>query len=272
MAPVYNRIVSLQPSATSIIERLGRTNLLVGVTKWCRDLADVRSLPAVGDCWSAKAEQLQPLSPDLVIGSVPYREQTLTEILKLGVPFLAFAPHRLADVYRDIEAIGALVDARDEAAALVAAMKSEIVAIRNRVAGRPRVRTFCEEWGKPIIVSQEWVRELVEAAGGEFIFAPSARPTSAEIAGQAPDALLLAWCGAGTRVPLGKIVQQRGWSALPAVLTGKAAVIEDSLLNTPGPTLIQGLRAIAAVLHPQVCSDLLPTGRVIFADGGLPSH
>src|SRR5271166_1919230 len=33
-------------------------------------------------------------------------------------------------------------------------------------------RVFCEEWGKPIIASQTWVRELVEAAGGEFIATP----------------------------------------------------------------------------------------------------
>ncbi len=111
-------------------------------------------------------------------------------------------------------------------------------------------RVFCEEWGKPIIASQPWVSELVEAAGGEFIAAPGKTITPEEVASEQPDVIVAAWCGAGDRVPLEKIVEQRGWADLPAVRHGRVFCINDELLNTPATSLLGGLHALAWALHP----------------------
>jgi iron complex transport system substrate-binding protein len=114
---------------------------------------------------------------------------------------------------------------------------------------RPRV--FCEEWGKPLISSQPWVAELVAAAGGEFVGAPG-KPTTAEAILQAdPDAVVAAWCGAGDRVPLEKIIRDRGWEEMSAARANRVYCIRDEFLNTPALTLIQGLRALAAAIHPE---------------------
>ena len=45
------RIVSLAPSVTSILCAIGAKKYLVGVTKWCADVAPVNGLPQLGDCW-----------------------------------------------------------------------------------------------------------------------------------------------------------------------------------------------------------------------------
>jgi ABC-type Fe3+-hydroxamate transport system substrate-binding protein len=50
---------------------------------------------------------------------------------------------------------------------------------------------------------------LVEAAGGDFIGVPGGHMTPEEIAAADPDVLLFAWCGAGDRVPLERVVAQR---------------------------------------------------------------
>ena len=63
--------------------------------------------------------------------------------------------------------------------------------------------------------------------------------------------ILAAWCGAGDRVPLERIVEQREWAALPAVREGRVFCINDELLNTPASNLVDGLRAIAWALHPE---------------------
>src|SRR5581483_8256726 len=98
---------------------------------------------------------------------------------------------------------------------------------------RPRV--FCEEWGKPIIASQPWVAELVHAAGGDFVGAPGSRTSAEEITREDPDVVVAAWCGAGDRVPLEKIVRDRGWSGLRSVRNKRIYCIADELLNTPAP-------------------------------------
>jgi iron complex transport system substrate-binding protein len=70
--------------------------------------------------------------------------------------------------------------------------------------------------------------------------------------------ILAAWCGAGDRVPLEKIVEQRGWQDLPAVRGRRVFCINDELLNTPSSSLLGGQDAIAWALHPELFEQ--PTG------------
>lgn len=70
------------------------------------------------------------------------------------------------------------------------------------------------------------------------------------VAEEAPDVLVAAWCGAGDRVPLEKIIHQRGWANLAAARNRRVFCVPDELLNTPAPTLMQGLRALAAAIQP----------------------
>jgi len=130
-------------------------------------------------------------------------------------------------------------------------MQDEIESSRQRTKTLRKPRVFCEEWGKPPIASQRWVAELVEAAGGQFVGTPGAQITFAEIESVAPDILIAAWCGAGDRVPLEKIVRTRKWERIPAVESGRVYCIRDEYLNTPAPTLIMGLHALAAAIHPE---------------------
>jgi iron complex transport system substrate-binding protein len=145
-----------------------------------------------------------------------------------------------------------VMGAWDRGQNVISAMQSSIAEVRERTGSASRPRVFCEEWGKPIIASQPWVAELVEAAGGEFMGQPSQAITAEEVIEAQPDVILAAWCGAGDRVPLEKIVEPRGWTGLPAVQSSRVFCINDELLNTPATSLIRGLSAIAWALHPEL--------------------
>jgi iron complex transport system substrate-binding protein len=114
---------------------------------------------------------------------------------------------------------------------------------------------FCEEWGKPVIASGTWVAELVEAAGGTFLGAPGRQVASEEIARLDPEVIVAAWCGAGDRVPLEKIIRDRGWQSTAAAINGRVFCVRDEFLNTPAPTLLQGLDALAHAIHPEIFPD-----------------
>ena len=248
------RIASLQPSATAILRDLGKLDRLVACTKYCVEICpEVRKLKVaiVHDSWTAQNQQIRDAEADFVIASVPYQENAVIEILKAGVPFLALAPKSLADIFSDIALIGRVVDAADDAQRVITKMEEEIVAVRTRSQRLSRPRVFCEEWGKPLIASQRWVAELIEAAGGEFIGCPGAQASFEAVNEAAPDVLIAAWCGAGDRVPLEKIVRDRKWEETPAARNGRVYCIRDEYLNTPAPTLILGLRALAAAIHPE---------------------
>jgi iron complex transport system substrate-binding protein len=254
------RIASLQPSITLTLAALGRVDALCAHTKYCLEflpeLSD-RDLPVLHDSWSfdkpGNLELLQAAKPELVIASVPYRMESLAAILKSGLPVLALAPHALAGIYADIRLIASVVHADPEP--VVAHMQSSIAAARARTAHLPpaqRPIVYCEEWGKPLIHSQPWVAELVEAAGARFLGAPGAHTAAEAVAEADPDILLFAWCGAGDRVPLQRVIQQRNWGHLRAVRNRRVHCVPDEYLNTPGPTLLEGLACIASATYPQL--------------------
>ncbi len=249
-----SRIACLQPSATVILAAVGELNRVVACTKYCADVVPEvgsQSPTILADSWTANAEQIIAVHPDLVIASVPYQERAVIEILKSGARFLGFAPRTLADIYADIAMIAGVVGAGGRGGEVIAGMERHIEELRARTRGLPCPRVFCEEWGKPLIASQPWVAELVEAAGGEFVGTPGLQISAEEVARLNPDTFIAAWCGAGDRVPLEKIVKERNWQRTRAALASRIYCIRDEYLNTPAPTLLRGLDALAFAIHPE---------------------
>jgi iron complex transport system substrate-binding protein len=248
------RIVSLQPSATVILQGIGQLDRLVACTKYCVDVCpEVGSGRAiVDDSWTASSAEIAAVRPDLVIAAVPYQEKSVAEILKAGARFLGLAPKSLADIYVDVGAIAGITGVSARGEQLVGVMQREIDLVRSQTVSLPRrPRVFCEEWGKPLIASQGWVAELVNAAGGTFVGEPGAQITAENIKAEDPDVLIAAWCGAGDRVPLQKIIHDRGWGEMRAAREGWVYCVRDEFLNTPAPTLLQGLRALLGAIHPE---------------------
>jgi iron complex transport system substrate-binding protein len=247
------RIVSLQPSITATLAGLGALDQVVACTRYCKDvcpeIAEGKQI-IIEDTWTANSEQIVAARPDLVIASVPYRMESLAAILRAGIRVLALAPKSLADVYGDIRTLAALVDKYVSGEKLVSGLEDEIAQTRDATRDRPVQRVFCEAWGKPVIASQGWVAELVEAAGGVMVGAAGAQITEAEVAAADPEVILAAWCGAGDRVPLHKLIQREGWAGTTAVRERRVYCVADELFNTPAHTLAGGLWAIRWALHP----------------------
>jgi iron complex transport system substrate-binding protein len=258
------RIVSLQPSATVILAELGQLDRLVACTRYCADVCPEvkRGRAIVADSWTAKAAEIIAIQPDLVVAAVPYQEKAIAEIMKSGARFLGLAPKKLEDIYADIALLAAVTGAVERGEQVIRSMRGEIDSMRAKNGGRERPRVFCEEWGKPLIASQPWVAELVEAAGGDFVGSAGVQHSADAIRAQDPDVLIAAWCGAGERVPLEKIVRDRGWTELRAVQQRRMYCIRDEFLNTPAPTLLHGLRALAAAIHPDYFSPSPGTRRI----------
>ncbi|HEX7285812.1 MAG TPA: ABC transporter substrate-binding protein [Candidatus Angelobacter sp.] len=269
---IVRRVVSLQPSITVTLRDLGLLRFLAACTRYCLDLCPElknAGLTIVQDSWSASVEQIRAARPDLVIASVPYQPESLAEIMKSGVPCLCLSPRSLADVYKDTLHIARIMGAEHRGLALVARMEQRIEATRRKASVLPRPLVYCEEWGKPLILSQPWVAELVEAAGGRFFGQPGKQVTEEEAAAADPAVIVAAWCGAGNRVPLEKIAARSGWNQTRAVRSGRVYCINDEFLNTPTSTLLQGLQALGAAIHPEVFGQA-PGLRQIETSAPLP--
>ncbi len=278
------RLVSLLPSATDIVYALGLGDDLVGVTFECdvppADRADklvvvggrdtrgmspgeidtyVRSQRAAGtDLYTLHADALAGLEPDLLLTQDLCRvcalpAGQLTEALEhLGcrADVLSLDPYTLDEVLGTVLAVGRRAGVPERAEALVAALRDRLAAVGAAVAGRRRPRVAVVEWVDPPFAAGHWIPDLVSAAGGTPVAAhPGARsaPTTwAALTDAAPEVVLVAPCGFDLAGATGQAEQ------VAARFPGTAvwAVDADALVVRPGPRLVDGVEAIAAILHP----------------------
>src|SRR5229473_8111126 len=142
------RIVSLAPCATSILCAIGAKRALVGVTKWCADVASVGKLPKLGDCWHMESvDEIVRLNPTIVIGSVPYKQETVATLLEQPFPFLAMNPRTLADIEADIRLLGGITQRAAAAEQLVRRMRQAFSEIEKQAQRwKRKARVYCEVW------------------------------------------------------------------------------------------------------------------------------
>jgi iron complex transport system substrate-binding protein len=252
------RIVSLAPSVTSILLALGANEELIGVSKWCKDVADVGTRPQVGDCWKMDIAEVMRLKPTMLIGSVPFADETVSRILAQPVNFLALNPRSLASIEDDIRSLGRLLNCGPRAERLIHEMRRGLDGVQqraNRIGSTPRPRVYCEAWPKPRISSPPWVSELVEIAGGRNTIPSGARVTDDAVAAAKPDVIVLAWAATGDRAKPDQTLRNPRWKHVPAVKSGRVTVIRDELLNTPGPPLVKGAWALLHAIHPELAAE-----------------
>ena len=98
--------------------------------------------------------------------------------------------------------------------------------------------------GTAVVAAQPTQREAPSGT-------PGAQTDESAVRAADPDVVIAAWCGAGDRVPLEKIVVYRHWEQTKAARAKRVYCINDEFLNTPGPTLLSGLHCLAAAIHPK---------------------
>ncbi len=253
------RIVSLTCSNTEIVCALGRGDWLVGIDDHSDHPADVISgLPRLGPDLSIDIGRLAALEPDLVLASltVPGHERVVEAVEAAGLPWIAPAPERLADIERDIREIGERLDASVRAEEVVAAMRRAFDEIRRSRPPGPPPPILVEWWPKPVIAPgrDSWVTDLLEIAGGVNPFADRAvkslivEPEDAVATGVW--AIAVSWCGIEERnYKTEKVLSRAGWDQVLAVRERRVAPISEAYLGRPGPRVVEGARRLAILIR-----------------------
>lgn len=256
LAAEPRRIVSLVPSATEIIFALGSDDRIAGVTDYCDFPPEARRKPSVGGMVNPSLETLVTLRPDLVIATTEgNRDETFAQLGRLGIPTYLVVAHRLADVTLLVERLGELTGRPDAARSLASRLQRRIDAVRRAVAARPRPRVLYVVWPEPLIVPgrDALVTELIHAAGGESITADAGdsypRMSLEAAVARNPEVIMLATHGAGT----GSVDRDK-WDRLrnlPAIRSGRLHAVDGNLLHRYGPRVVEGLEALARLIHPE---------------------
>lgn len=227
------RIVSLVPSATETVFRLGLGGALVGRSHVCdwpeearlrpaltrprlestasREIHDeLRSHLAAGlAIYEIDLEALRALAPTHLLVqdqcsvcavSPSDLETALAEWLGQKPTLVRVAPHQLADVWSDIQRIGDALGCSERAKSLCLELTDRITDLVERIGAPPlRPRVACVEWLDPIMIAGHWVPELVRLAGGEPVLATmggASNTVELETLLQArPDLIFIECCG-----------------------------------------------------------------------------
>jgi iron complex transport system substrate-binding protein len=286
------RIVSLLPSATEIVAALGLADRLVGRSHQCDFPVGVAALPALSSTkvrldvssgeidrqvneilaravsvYDVDAERLRSLAPDVILTQTQCAicavtpadlESALCEWTGRAPRLVSLEPNELGEVWGDIRRVGEALGEAAAAEVVVAQLQARLAALSAEVAGAPRPRVAAIEWFDPLMAGGNWMPELIEAAGGESLFATAGQHSPwlawADLAAGDPDVILLLPCGfrlEESLADLGSLTANPAWSALRAVRDGQVYAIDGHhYFNRPGPRLVESAEIVAEILHP----------------------
>lgn len=242
------KVVSLAPSNTEILYRLGAQEQIVATTSLCDYPREAIKKPSIGG-WSKGVDfkTIAELEPDAALASDELQDPVVEELRNRGVEVVQVKPHSMQEVYDSIKRIGELLGKEVEADTTVKEMKEGFDELEKVDA-----RVYCEEWSEPPMVSGNWIPGVMEAVGAEYPVEEGKR--SREIAVEEledfdPEYIFLNVCGAGTSVEETRVLSRDGWSGLEAVRENRVYRIDDALLNRPGPRLVRGAERIVSIIR-----------------------
>jgi iron complex transport system substrate-binding protein len=135
-------------------------------------------------------------------------------------------------------------------------MRRELDAVPPTDDDGDRPTILVEWWPKPVIVPGRWswTTDLIARAGGANPLGAEnvkSRPlTDEEVRELDPDAIVLSWCG----VPFDKyraevVYDNPSWGSVGAITGRQVHCVPEAFLGRPSPRLIDGFRALRAVIE-----------------------
>jgi iron complex transport system substrate-binding protein len=285
------RIVSLLPSTTEILFDLGAGDHVVGVTFECDHPAEARSRTIVST--SAMPEGLAPAEVDAFVTRAMHAGEDLYHLdegalsgldadlvvtqdlcavcavdvsvvddalahLGCTAEVLTIDPHTLDEVLASVETLGRATGREADAAALVASLRGRLDDVVRRTSGLSRPRTLVLEWTDPPFAPGHWVPEMVTLAGGDPVLGTagekSFRVDWERVRASAPEVVVCAPCGYGLAGSTA-LAEQVVAAGVLADDVPVWAVDANASFARPGPRLVDGVEALAGILHPDAVTE-----------------
>ena len=249
------RVVSLSPSTTETVAALGALPLLVGRSRYCDYPPEVAKLPEVGGYVDPNVEAIVGLRPDLVVGARGPAGRRIDDVLReRGIDTYFPATESVGDVLDMIRGVGAHLDRREQAGALVARIQARLADIEDRTRGLPPPRVLLLFGVQPIIAAgpKSFGDEIVRRAGAVNVVVHGDTYPALDLEAVAaldPDVIVDAAVAeehGGQRI--GR--DASGWRELRAVKQDHVVALADEVILRPGPRIADGVELLARAIHP----------------------
>jgi iron complex transport system substrate-binding protein len=258
------KIVSIAPSNTELIFAVGAGTQLVGRDTFSDYPAEALALPDLGSGYpSYNVEAIIALAPDLVLASPLTASEQIQSLADQGLSVYVLPnPKTLDDLYLNLLTVGKLTGHEAEATALVNSLQARVKSITEKTASVQEKPLVFYELDASQDANAPWttgpgtfMEMLLGLAGarnaGSVLQGEWATISLEELLQQDPDFILLGDALYGGVTPEA-VAARPGWETLTAVKEGRVYEFDDNTVSRPGPRMVDGLEALAKLLHPEL--------------------
>lgn len=256
------RIVSLAPSATEILFAVGAGKQVIGRDSFSNFPESVKDLQDVGGSMGDYSmETITSLNPDLVVLTEINTPEQVKSLEDLGLTvYYIKNPVHLDGLYPILETVGKLTGHEQEASELVKSLTDRVDTVTKTIAkAQDKPLVFYELDGsdpaKPWTSGPNtFMDQLIQMAGGVNVGASMkdawAQISLEELLVQDPNLILLGDAAYGMTAE--QVATRSGWKSLSAVKNNSIYAFNDDMASRPGPRMIDGLEALAKLIHPEL--------------------
>lgn len=263
------RIVTLASSMSEILDALKLQDKVIGVDTYTNYPPALASVKKVTDANGVvNVEQIVALKPDLVLSSGGLTKNYDVQLSKLNVHVVDLPPGNFDQSLQQILLVGRLTYTQDVAQTLVTQLQQQVQQVKSAVAGTSLSKVMLEvdysTPGKPYVFGGgSFGDQILQYAHANNIFhtnnANSGYPqvTDESVISANPQYVIL------TEDPLygGKpdaVYKRANWNTVEAVKEHHVYHVNTDIMQRPGPRLVEGLRCVAQIVHPDKFSGALP--------------
>jgi iron complex transport system substrate-binding protein len=253
-------VVSLTAANTEILYAIGAGRQVVGRDSFSDYPEAAKSVQDIGGSMGKyDTEAIIALHPDLVLAGEINTPEGVNSLEQLGlIVYYLPNPATLEAMYANLETVGRLTGHSPEAITLVDSLKKRVADVDARIAllnFHPTVyyELDATDPTKPYTAgSGTFVDLLISRAGGinigRSLTSQWAQISLEQLVVENPGIIVLGDSAYG--VTADSLKQRTGWSGLAAIQNGRVYTFDDNLVSRPGPRLVDGLEALAKLLHP----------------------
>jgi iron complex transport system substrate-binding protein len=262
LSGIARRIVTLGPSSLESLFAIGAGSRVVGRDEYSVYPEEALAVASIGSLWGElPLEAILALEPDLVLAPqiITAEQIQVMEDLGLTVYFQA-NPVDFEGLFENLRDLAALTGYLIEAETLIMNLEGRVQAVQEKImplSYGPSVfyELDATDPENPYTVGAgTMIDTIIAMAGGynigQVLEGDYAQLSSEEIIVQNPAVIILADALYGTTPDV--VAARPGWDAITAVQQGQVYEFDPFLLSVPGPRLVDGLEAMAKILHPGV--------------------
>jgi iron complex transport system substrate-binding protein len=258
-------IISLAPSSTEILYAVGAGPQVIARDKNSDYPETAKKLPSIGGTDVAdkvNTEAVLAMKPDLVLlaNITPQEQVKALEDLGLTV-FMLPNPTDLNGMYENLRIAAKLTGHTSETETLITSLQGRVKIVTDKLAiTQEKPSIFYEIDGTDIKAPWtagpgSFIDSMITLAGGRNVGAGLkdqwAQISLEELVKQDPDFIVLGDTVWGNVTP-DSVKQRAGWKDMKAIKNSAIFPFDDNLLSRPGPRLVDGLEALAKLLHPEL--------------------